>query len=66
MEEAGKELKTFSPTRKRQNARLLAIYFPTCIKLQDASRHCPSASPSGKALKAVYGRNAADPPTAAA
>ncbi len=41
---------------------MLVIYFPTYIKLQDVSRHCPSASPNGKALKAVYGRKAADPP----
>ncbi len=41
--------------------QLLAIYFPTYIKLQDVSRHCPSASPSGKALKAVYCRNAESP-----
>jgi hypothetical protein len=61
MEEAGEEFKTFNQYTKAAVRRLLAIYFPTYIKLQDVSRHCPSASPSGKALKAVYCRNAESP-----
>ena len=66
VERRGGGLRLPTCTQKRQSARLLAIYFPTCIKLQDVSRRCPSALPVGKALKAVYSRNAADPPTAAA